>query len=323
MAKRRMKRAPQPAVTRLWFHINPVNTTNYLDISLAASAANRRFYRQSLTWAVAGMTLHTANNTVGDFDVSKVPDTWVAKNAHSKSKKLWMKSQDQVLDNAPTIAARYRDFKVHLDSDMVNAPIQAITSAAAVDGDILLPVDRQNYTAKTGEWTYSTFQIPQDGGSLPPLERRLHFVGADQGGIIASLGMITGYGLSRSRPQEVDPNTPATGGWMNDVFDVADNHDEIREDVSDNNDTPPYRVGDAAAVGEFYPGGVNNQPSAALHAVNFVSASTVGGKTRVEGGLFHCGLIRFDWNLVSEGASMYLAVDLVPGPHKGYLTEAF
>lgn len=318
-----MAKKPQPAVTRLWFHIDTANQTNYIDLSLAASAANRRFYRQGLTWAVAGMTLHTANNTVGDFDVSKVPETWVAKNAYSKSKMLWMKSQDQVLDDQPTIAARYRDFKVHLDTDMVNAPIQAITALPAVDGAILLPVDRQNFTAKTGEWTYSTFQIPQDGGALPPLERRVHFVGADAGGAIASLGMITGYGLSRSRPQEVDPNTPATGGWMNDVFDVADTLDEIRTDVSDNNDTPPYRVGDAAAVAEFYPGGVNNQPSAALHAVNFVSGSTVGGKTRVDGGLFHCGLIRFDWNLASEGASMFLAVDLVPGMNKGYLTEAY
>jgi hypothetical protein len=325
MAKRSMKKQT-PAVTRLWFNINAANTINYVDLSLACSAANRRFYRQNLTWAVAGMTLHTPDGVVGDFDVSKVPDTWMAQNAHNKSMKLWMESQDQVLDNQPTIAARYRDFKVYLDSQMVGANLQSTAAVPAVDGVIMLPVDRSNYIAKPGEWVYSELQLPNAGGSGAPLERTLHFVGPDAG---SSLGMISGYGLSRSRPQDVEPNTPTTGGWMNDVFDVADNLDEIRFDVSDNNDVPPYRVGPSTGAQsnlEFYPGGVNNQPTAALHTVGFVTGSTVGGKTRVEGGLFNCGLIRFDWNLADPdpgGAQMFLAIDLVPGTQKGYLTERY
>jgi hypothetical protein len=324
-----MAKKPQPAVTRLWFHINPQNTTNFIDLALATSAANRRFLRQGTTFAVAGMTLHSDTTVTGEFDVSKVPDTWMAHQAHKKSKMLWMKSQDQVLDDQPTIAARYRDFKVYLDSDMVGAPLQDASAARAVNGSIMLPVDRRDFTAKPGEWVYSALQLPVDGGAAPPLERTMHFVGPDSG---TSVGMISGYGLSRSRPQLVEPNTPTTGGWMNDVFDVADNLDEIRLDVTDDNDIPPYRVGDAASNLEFYPGGVNNQPSSALHSVSFVSGTTVGGKTRVEGGTFNCGLIRFDWNLTDtsfdptdpgSGSSMYLAVDLLPGMNKGYLAEAY
>ena len=102
MARRKSTPKLQPAVTRLWFHIDPNSERNYVDLSLAASAANRRFYRQGLRWAVAGMSLHTADGTTGTFDVSKVPDTWVAQNAHEKSKALWMKSQDQVLDDQPS-----------------------------------------------------------------------------------------------------------------------------------------------------------------------------------------------------------------------------
>ncbi len=309
---------PVPAVTRLWFHIDPSNSTNFIDLSLAASAANRRFIRQSKAWAVAGMTLHTPEGVIGNFDVAKVPDTWMAKNAHRKSKELWMRSQDQVLDLQPTIAARYRDFKVYLDEDMVGATVQDITANPANDGEIMLPVDRRDFVSKIGEWEYSTYQLPVDGGSAAPAERTLHFTGANAG---TSLGMIHGYGLSRSRPQLIEPNTPTDGGWMLEVMDVADNLDEIREDVSDNNDKPPYRVGDQASALEFYPGGVNNQPSAALHTVAFVTGSTVGGKTRVEGGIFNCGLIRFDWNLTPAAGNpaMYLAVDLVPGMDKGYM----
>lgn len=319
---RKNKAKMQPAVMRLWFHIDPNNSRNYVDLSLACSAANRRFYRQGLTWAVAGMSLHTGSATTGNFDVSKVPDTWVAQNAYTKSKELWLKSQNQVLDDQPSIPARYRDFKVFLDQEMTVATKQAVSTAPAVDNDIMLPVDRNNQIAKYGEWIYSSIQFPVDGGSAAPEARNLHFVGGDYSTV--SKGMIHGYGLSRTRPQDIDPNTPGEGGWMNDVFDVADNLDEIREDVEEENNVPPYRVGVAGETEEYYPGGENNQTDSALHAVCFVSGTTVGGKTHVDGGMFNAGLIRFDWDLTpNDDTSMYLAIDLVPGDHRGYLAEAY
>lgn len=326
---RRKKTTIQPAVTRLWFHISPSNTRNYVDLSLACSAANRRFYRQGLVWAVAGMSLHTDAATVGGFDVSKVPDTWMSQNAYEKSKMLWMKSQDQVLDDQPSIKARYRDFKVFLDQEMSQSNKQVVGNDPAANDTIMLPVDRNNQIAKTGEWNYSSIQLPQDGGSSSPDAVLLHFVGEDYdvGPDQISKGMIHGYGLSRTRPQDVDPNTPGDGGWMLEVFDVADNLDEIREDIEEENNKPPYRVGFAGEDLEFYPGGASNQTDSALHAVCFVTGTTVGGKTRVDGGLFNCGLIRFDWNLEGfdplDPGSMYLAIDLVPGTHKGYMAEAY
>jgi hypothetical protein len=62
-----------------------------------------------------------------------------------------------------------------------------------------------------------------------------------------------------------------------------------------------------------------------LHSVSYVTSSTVGGATHVQGGTFPCGLIRFDWDLIDkEGiGSMYLAIDLIPGSYKGYLTEVY
>lgn len=190
----------------------------------------------------------------------------------------------------------------------------------------MLPVDRNNQIAKYSEWVYSSIQFPVDGGALPPAARELHFVGSDNGSI--SKGMIHGYGLSRARPQDVDPNTPGEGGWMNDVFDVADNFDEIREDVEDENNVPPYRVGTPGETEEYYPGGENNQTDAALHFTGFVSGTTVGGKTHIDGGMFNCGLIRFDFDLTqldpgNPDTSMFVSVDLVPGPMKGYLAEAY
>jgi hypothetical protein len=312
----------QPAVTRLWFRVSGNSARNYVDLSLACSAANRRFYRQGTTWAVAGMSVHTAplldKIPSGDFTVSKIPDTWVAKNAHTKAKALWMESQKQVLDDQPSIVAKYRDFKIYLDDDMVGASIND-SNDASTTGQIMLPIDSGDFTTKIGEWIYSTIQLPDAGGSNPPTEITMHMVGDDVGN---SRSLIKGYGLSRSRPQEVDPNVPTSGGWMNDVFDVADNLDEIRDDVHNNNDEPPYRVGDPASALEFYPGGVNNCPAAALHSISFVSGTTVGGKTNVEGGMFGCGLLKFEWD-IDNIEELYLAIDLVPGQYKGYLTEVY
>lgn len=313
----------QPAVTRLWFRIDGQSTNNYVDLSLACSAANRRFYRQGLTWAVAGMSVLTTPDTSGDapkgdFTVAKIPDTWVAKNAHTKAKMLWMKSQQQVLADQPSVAAKYRDFKVYLDDDMVGSVIQD-TNTPATTGQTLMPVDSQDFITKKGEWIYSTIQLPEAGGSAQPVEITMHMLGNDDAN---SRGIIKGYGLSRTRPQAVDPNTPTAGGWMNDVFDVADNLDEIREDVTENNDVPPYRIGAVTEAIEYYPGGQNNAPSAALHSINLVSGTTIGGKTHVEGGMFACGLMRIGWDLKAVD-TVYLAIDLVPGTQKGYLTEAY
>jgi len=325
---KKMKKV-QPAVTRLWFHINSNNSTNYVDISLAASAANRRFYRQGTNWAVANMELHTfasaTDAPTGSFTISKIPDTWVAHNAHTKAKALWMKSQNQVLDEMPSIKAKYRDYKIYLDANMVRSSIQPFTTAPAADGEIAIPVDLANKTHALGEWIYSTIQLPNDGGSVPPTEITMHMVGDDDGD---SRGLIHGYALSRAREQLFEPNVPSDDGWMNDVFDVADLNEDIREDVVENNDKAPYRVGDANATTptldlEFYPGGKTNVPNAAIHSRQFISASTVGGTTYIQGGQFGCGLMRFDFNISNAQDSMYLCIDLVPGNEKGYLTEAY
>lgn len=318
-----MAKKVQPAVLRMWFHVDPSNTSNYIDLSLAASAANRRFYRQGTDWAVAGMALHTTSAT-GSVKVTKVPDTWVAKNAHTKAKALWMKSQDQVLDNDESVAGKYRDFKVYLDADMCRSTIQAVSTNAAADGDTMLPVDSLNYPSLVGEWEYSTIQLPNDGGSAAPTEMLMFMVGDDDGD---NKSIIHGYAESRARPQRHEPNVPSEAGWMNEVFDVADNLDEIRDDLSTQNDIPPYRVGDrnnpsATQDLEFYPGGANNMKYPAIHDIQGISSTTVGGKTHINGGMFGCGLIKFDWTVTSDNA-MFLCVDLVPGNYKGYLTEVY
>jgi hypothetical protein len=59
--------------------------------------------------------------------------------------------------------------------------------------------------------------------------------------------------------------------------------------------------------------------------VDNITGTSIGGMTRIKGGMFPCGLIRFDivnQNLIVDTAiSFVIQVDLVPGNHRGYLCE--
>jgi hypothetical protein len=91
---RRKARIPQgkklqPAVKTMRFFLTR-DSTQYIDLSQCASLVNRRFYRQGLNWAVAGITIFTDSATAGEIVIYKVPDTWIASNAWEKDFMLGM-----------------------------------------------------------------------------------------------------------------------------------------------------------------------------------------------------------------------------------------
>ncbi len=330
--KARMKKI-EPAVTRLTFQaptdLTGAITTQYLDLSLAASLVNRRFYRQGVKWAVAGITI-IAKGT-GAINVSKVPETWVAHNAWKKSFAMWRKMNDQVLDDEPGIQGAYHDFKIYADETMIDAEIQQSTSAG-VGPFILTPrdslgnltaADFTGVNAPRADWNYSTVQIPNDGAPGTTIEHTMHFVGDTTA---TSVGLINGYALSRSRPQHQDPNVPVDGGWMNELFDLGENNEEIRADLVFDNDRAPYATYPADSGSEAYPGGSGEYPALQLVDTLEFTSTTVSGKNSIPGGIYSCGLIRIDAanNATAEGgfANYLIQVDLVPGGHRGYLCES-
>ena len=335
MAKKKYstrKRAKRdPAVMNLSFTAVPIGT-NYIDLSHAASIVNRRFYRQGINWSVAGFTVTVTGTTTGPGSVTicKAPTTWMTHNAWKKSKAMFDKMNQQVIDaNDHDIKAKYHDFKVNLNSGMAGASLQA-SIANPADGEILLPTDCAYSLPFTGttasgasEWRYSTIQIPTDGGSGAPVEYGLHIVGPDA----ATKGLITGYADSRSRPINTgEPNTGANGGWMMDLFDLADNLDEIRLDLRADNDLPPYQVGNDDSAAEFYPGGERQLPGTEVvgYAVmnNPAGANAITAQRSIKGGLFPCGLIEVKSNIPGSINSFDLIVHLVPGSHRGYMCES-
>ena len=333
--KARRSKKIEPAVMRMTFSIptdsTGAATTQYLDLSLAASIANRRFYRQGINWAVAGIKL-TAKGT-GSVRTSKVPTTWSASNAWEKSFRMWQKMNDQVLDDEPSIQGRYHDFKVYADATMVGAAVQQ-AGFTGLGPFVLTPVDsagaltQGDYTGAVSpraDWEYSKIQIPNDPTTGLTDEHFMHFVGPEIANV--SVGLIEGYARSRSRPQTSDPNVPLGEGWMNELFDLGENNEEIRDDLVDDNDRPPYAVKDSLSTGEFYPGGSQEFPNLQYVEFSEFTATTVSATNHVAGGQFPCGLIRFDIdNDATTGGgtgfqNLLIQVDLVPGHHRGYLCE--
>ena len=317
--KRKGMKKMEPAVMTITTNTPTVapgaTGTFYCDLSQMASLINRRFYRQGINWAVAGIKVLTAPNFAGSLSVKKIPNTWVAFQAYKKAFQAWNRQQMEAVEEsgAETAVAAFRDFKIFADIEHV--------AASYVNN--LLPLDGQDPAQAylVGEWEPSQIVIPNAGAPGVNDERFLHMAGINFNNPGASRGIIEGYADSRAFPQSPDPVSPAidsTNNWMAQMFDVGDNISEVLQNATDHNDDLPYPQID-------YPGGQTQAPTLQIHDIVRISSTTIGGQSRVKGGNFPCGLIRFDWAPAATNetsVNLALQIDLVPGSHRGYMCES-
>lgn len=288
------------------------------DLSQIASLVNRRFYRQGLNWAVAGIKVYTLDQ--GFLTCQKLPNTWVTSNAWEKAFRAWNKQQMDAIEEAgaESAVARFRDFKIHADVTHVTAGFAS--NLLPHDGAFPVP---QPYTA--GEWQDSIIVLPNadldpvSGARTEPREVQLHMCGTNEAVIGAgtSRGIIEGYADSRAYPQSPDPVSPAIdsgNNWLRAMFDVGNDNEDITDNATDRNDNLPYPQVD-------YPGGQTQAPTLQVHDSGLATGTTIGGMTRMKGGNFPCGLMRFTWSPTSVTSSIAIEIDLVPGDHRGYLCE--
>ena len=315
MAKRKYSKMKkiEPSVQTLLFSTPTIDSGSaedfYIDLSQVCSVMNRRFYRQGLNWAVSGIKILTVAFT-GSVQVSKLPNTWVMSNAWEKGFRAWKRQQDEALDNGDqeSVRAKFNDFKIFMDANHLS------------DGfaSNLLPRDTLGNVATPGEWEASQIVIPNYvtvGNNYEPF---IQAVGDDVGGTGGSISLIKAYADSRSVPQSPDPSVPTevTGSdnFYRAMFDTGMNMEDVMENVVGKNDELPYPQND-------YSGGDIELPGLQNHDFEFVTATTIGGTTRMKGGNFPCGLMKFNCSNSGETANVVIQLDLVPGNHRGYLCE--
>jgi len=334
-----MPKKIEPAVLSMFFNVPYPDPTlapaeeggrvDYLDLSQCASIVNRRFYRQGLNWAVAGMKIHSASDALGTVSMYKIQSTWCCMQAWGKGFRLWNQMNDQVLDDQPSIRPRFHDFKIHMDSQHVGNAFtnNLIPYVEQIDnnGNISL----QSY--QEGEWTRSLIEMPNivtdpgDPSATPPRFPVVETVGYSLkmhgDDTSSSKALIQGYADSRKVPTQPDPVTQANAdiGWMNNLLDMG----EVNEDIAYNLQT----IGEDLPYSQFeYPGAGANADEPSLHSISKITNTTIGGNTGVVGGVFPAGLIKIHNNVVGEGvspsSSFTLELLLVPGTHRGYMAES-
>jgi len=336
---RRTSSKLQPAVRTLTFPIGDLsdgNLVKYIDLSQAASLANRRFYRQGINWAVSGFTLHTSNVDAdigtGSVSISKIPNTWIVSNAWEKTFRAWNRQQMDAVEaaGAESAVARFRDYKVfadekHVENGIANNMLPGNLSDAN-NWEYYLP----------GEWEMAQIILPNadidpvSGARTEPRENYLHMIGVNEAVTslgVASRGIVEGYADSRAYPQSPDPVSPAIdsgNNWLRAMFDVGNDNEEITDNATDKNDNLPYPQVN-------YPGGQVQAPDLQYHDNLNITTTTVSGKTTCRGTSVPCGLLklRIDATLGAvaplPGATpqpvAWLQVHLVPGSHRGYMCE--
>ena len=337
MAKRKysaMKRNSkiEPAVMTIRFAGISVSggggVIKHIDLSQCASIVNRRFYRQGINWAVAGikvLTLSSTGSPKGIVSVQKLPNTWVMAQAWKKAFATWQKMNRESTSESPSIRPKFLDFKIYADANHHGAG----PNANLIPG---------GYTK--GEWVYSKIYVPNTTTSTPAnlayemIATGPNFSGAGPAGLNA-VSLIEGYAASRALPYEADPNMPTdaddTDGvtpqnWMQALFNDGTEQDSaVVGDMITDNEIAPYPFeNDGTAVDTMYPNGANQAPGLQLHDEEFITGTTIGGTTRLKGGNFPAGLIQMSFtnqNTPADQTDYFVYIDLVPGNHRGYLCE--
>jgi len=327
----------EPAVKTLVFNYNvPVGPlqSETIDLSQCASLLNRRFYRQGINWAVGSIKVISSGSTAGLIAVSKLPETWVMSNAWEKAYHAYRKMNEIALEESESVRPRFEDFKIYAD---------VVHHQAGYVGNLLPTATLVGISPATpGEWESSKLLLPVTGPATTTpgvtFEREMVAVGANFPGNspvtgLNAVSLIEGYANSRALPNILDPNVPddaqhSDGGapenWLGALFNdgSAQDADVLSVLTSENNLAPYPFENDGIHLDTMYPNGETQLTGLQIHDVDTITSTTVGGVSRIKGGLFPCGLMRFDvLNTGDSTMGVNIIIDLVPGTHRGYLCQ--
>jgi len=232
-----------PTTTRLSFEFDG-GSTQYIDVAMALSAVNRKFYRQGVYYYVNSVEIY--NNETGVVDLHTIPDNYVTKNAWNRAFQLFQK-MNAMADAPMTLVGRpkYHDFKVYMDA-LHRTTGSAVPALHGINGL------SSTTTTSPDEWAYSQFVSADDNqdGSANADEFNIHMLGGHeaQSGSPSrwdSIGAIYSYGISRGYPDPtgspVVQSTSKEDPLLN-VFDMSSEEqlNDIIENLDFDNDQTPY-----------------------------------------------------------------------------------
>lgn len=290
----------------------------YLDIAEQLSKINRKKFDQGMAYGVADARFVFAPSVAYDtiqIELSVAGDTWAVHNAHVKAKSLWTEMNDLVLEDNPSVAGKWSDFKVYLDGTH---------RTLSVAGNALQSITSESIPVLAGEWNYSDYVLPQHdvdpvtGEPKVADQTHAHLLGDDLGNIATefySVGLVKAYAESRATVSANQPNVP--GGMPTSFFnlltDSGSQEPELALVVEAENDNPPYALDD-------YPGGEINSIDPWI--VSISSSNTFAPVGTLTGFVAQCGLVKVVARAYLNGVAvltpdMQLLFSIAPGYYKG------
>ena len=244
-----------------------------------------------------------------EVSVRTAGNTWVVQNGHTKGEALWNQMQALVLEDNPSIAGKWHDFKILLDEQHVGT-----REMKARDGQGNLYPD--------GEWNLATYVMPQhevDPATGLPLnadEFTAVLVGNDTA---SKRSLVKAYADSRATLNANTPNVPTAfnSSFFNLLTDSGSQEPELADTIESENDNPPYDL-------DNYPGAAVVAPGPVTVGYAAISASEVDG--RVGPFVAPCGLLQIEIKgYTGEGVAVAAAsmpqIDILlhvaPGSYKG------
>jgi len=305
-----------PTVTRLSFECPAGGATQFIDIGMALSAVNRKFFRAGLFYYVNSIEIY--NDEQGVVDLLTAPDNWITRNAHTRGSKLFDKMNDLVdyPVSAGNLEPTYHDYKVYLNA-------QHTTTGTLSPS--LHTINAASQTINSDDWVYSVFTSADDDHSevatLPgdADEFTTHLVGGNTGtdGQWESIGLIRSYGQSRMTvsPTSPDDANVLTTDPLMQIFDFSSEEqmNDIITNLREDNDAPPYDY-------NIYVGEENTNLQHVARVGTEVGLGRVG---RASGFCVPYGLICIDPHsfAAGPGTSFRVVVNVAAGNYKGVYAE--
>lgn len=299
-AKKYSKTAPTQL--RLSFEFEG-NATQFIDIAMALSAVNRKFYRQGVYYYVNSVELY--NNEDSYVDLHVCPDTWITKNAWNRGFRMFQ----QMNALAPaSIRPKYHDFKVYM-SDRHRTTGSAIPQTYTINSG--------NQDVAVDDWQYSQFVSADDDQDMVANadEFYVHILGGHVGSANnwSSVGLIKSYAETRATvpiEQPNDNNIDITDPLLN-LFDFSSEEqiNDIAQNLLEDNDETPYNLDNY--LGETV--------STMCQAARLVTSTSLGRVAKAPGFCAPFGLICVD---PQNTATAYrIVINLAPGTYHGVYAE--
>ena len=284
---------------------------HYFDIAKMLSQANRKSYRQGMSYDVASIVFHDSDSSETYIKVCTAPNTWAMQAAWQAGFREWLKQQRAALDSVGLDRfGPWHDFKVYINQDHI------------ADADKPLLIDSEDNTFGAGEWIYSSFIVPDDpsDSSHGPDTVPIGLMGAHVGAVTDSdmtYASLLEVLENTIRTPEENPDLPAAvadnlWSWISPEQSEPEVLKTSVTRLEADNDLPPYHL--------------TTIPGAGAAGAGVPSAPWIARECCIQGGAHHmaavggftvpCGLMVFETQQDGDD-TIGVTLELVPGDYKG------